>query len=104
STTTKKTEMKEKKKKGSWEARSSQTIDKVLSKELSIRQAAVHCYIPKSTVQNKIKALNRREEVKMKRKFGRFTWTFLAEYERVLVYHGTHLSNRCMPLTRKVTI
>lgn len=94
--------MEEKKKKGSWEPQSLQTaIDKVMSKELSIRQAAMRYNIPKSTIYDKIKALNRGEEVTMKPKLGRFTNTFSAEYEQVLVDHIKDLSNRCMPLMKK---
>ncbi|XP_060801897.1 uncharacterized protein LOC132902098 [Amyelois transitella] len=43
--------MEEKKKKGSWDPQSLQTaIDKVMSKELSVRQAAMRYNIPKSTI------------------------------------------------------
>ncbi|XP_026728373.1 uncharacterized protein LOC113494293 [Trichoplusia ni] len=94
--------MEEKKKKGSWESQSLQTaIDKVLSKKLSVRQAAMQYNIPKSTIHDKIKAINRGEEVTMKPKLGRFTSTFSAEYEQVLVDHIKDLSNRCMPLMKK---
>ncbi|KAF9411499.1 hypothetical protein HW555_009740 [Spodoptera exigua] len=94
--------MEEKKKNGSWEPQSLQTaIDKVMSKELSVRQAAMRYNIPKSTIHDKIKALNRGEEVTMKPKLGRFTNTFSAEYEQVLVDHIKDLSNRCMPLMKK---
>ncbi|XP_037293571.1 uncharacterized protein LOC119189035 [Manduca sexta] len=37
----------------------------------------------------------------MKPKLGRFTNTFSAEYEQVLVDHIKDLSNRCMPLMKK---
>ncbi|CAG9562814.1 unnamed protein product [Danaus chrysippus] len=94
--------MEEKKKKGSWEPQSLRTaIDKVMSKELSVRQAAMQYNIPKSTIHDKIKALNRGEEVTMKPKLGKFTSTFSAEYEQVLVDHIKDLSNRCMPLMKK---
>ncbi|XP_038221604.1 uncharacterized protein LOC119839407 [Zerene cesonia] len=93
--------MEEKKKKGSWEPANLQTaIDKVISKELSIRQAALRYNVPKSTIHDKIKALNRGEEVTMIPKLGNFTKTFSAEYEQVLVDHVKDLSNRCMPLTK----
>ncbi|CAK1588229.1 unnamed protein product [Parnassius mnemosyne] len=72
-----------------------------MSKELSVRQAAMQYNIPKSTIHDKIKALNRGEEVTMKLKLGRFTSTFSAEYEQVLVDHIKDLSNKCMPLMKK---
>ena len=56
--------------------------------------------IPKITIHDKIKALNR-GEVTMQPKLGRFTNTFSAEYEQVLVDHIKDLSNRCMPLMKK---
>lgn len=93
--------MEEKKKKGSWEPQSLQTaIDKVMSKKLSVRQAAMQYNIPKSTIHDRIKALNRGEEVSMKPKLGRFTSAFSAEYELVLKDHIKDLSNRCMPFMK----
>lgn len=94
--------MENKKKKGSWEPQSLQTaIDKVLSQEMSVRQAAMVYQVPKSTLQDKLKALKRGDEVSMKPKLGRFTNTFSEQYEQVLVEHVKDLSNRCMPLMKK---
>ena len=71
-----------------------------ITKNWLLRQAAMRYNIPKSTVHDKIKALNRGEEVLMKPKLGRFTSTFSAEYKQVLVDHVKDLSNRRMPLMK----
>lgn len=57
--------------------------------------------IPKSTLHDKIAALNRGEEIRLKPKLGRFTKTFSPEYEQVLVDHVKNLSNRCLPLMKE---
>lgn len=94
--------MEEKKKKGKWDQTSLQTaIDKVLSKELSLRDASSRYNIAKSTLHDKTSALNRGEEVTLQPKVGRFTNTFSPEYEQVLVDHVKDLSNRCLPLMKK---
>nr|CAD7261647.1 unnamed protein product [Timema shepardi] len=58
-----KTEMEEKKKKGKWDQTSLQTtITKILTKELTLREASSRYNIPKSTLHDKTSALNRGEE------------------------------------------
>lgn len=70
--------MEEKKKKGNWDQKSLQkAIDKVLSKEMSLREASLRYDVPKSTLHDKTSLLNRGQEVTlMKPKIGRFTSTF----------------------------
>ncbi|CAG4946049.1 unnamed protein product [Colias eurytheme] len=66
--------MEKKKRKRSWKNLRT-AMDKVLSKELSIRQAAMRYNIPKSTLHDKItrkKALNEGEAIKMEPKLVRF--------------------------------
>lgn len=94
--------MEEKNKKGRWDQKKLQTaIDKILSKELSLRVASSRYSIPKSTLHDKISSIKRGEEVTLIPKLGRFTNTFSPEYEQVLVNHVKDLSNRCLPLMRK---
>jgi hypothetical protein len=94
--------MAERKKKGQWVQQSLQTaIDKVLTKEMSLREASSRYNIPKSTLHRKTSSLNRGREVSLQPKMGRFTNTFSPEYEQVLVEHVKDLANRCMPLMKK---
>ncbi|KOB76398.1 hypothetical protein OBRU01_03861 [Operophtera brumata] len=98
----KRMEMEEKKKKGNWDEKSLQiAMDKVLSKEMSLREASLRYDIPKSTLYDKTSLLNRGQEVSLKPKIGRFTHTFSPEYEETLVEHVKDLSNRCLPLMKK---
>ncbi|XP_066600972.1 uncharacterized protein [Prorops nasuta] len=76
-------------------------IDKVLSRELSLRKSSIIYNIPKSTLHDYIKTLKRGEEIKLLVKRGRFEPTFNEKFEQALVEHVVDMSNRCMPLTRK---
>lgn len=89
-------------KKAKWEPKNLQiAVDKIMSKELSLRTASAQYNIPKSTLHDKISALNRGEEVSLKPKLGRFSITFTPEYEEVLVKHVKDLSYGCEPLMKK---
>lgn len=68
---------------------------------MSMREASSRCNIPKSTLHDKISALNRGEQVTLQPKMGTFTDTFSLEYEQVLLDHVKDLSNRCLPPMEK---
>lgn len=90
------------KNKGNWDQKKLQTaLDKVLSNELSLREASMRYNIPKSTLHDKTLAIKRGTEISLQPKLGRFTNTFSSEYEQVLVDHVKDLSNRCLPLMKK---
>ncbi|XP_036146776.1 uncharacterized protein LOC118646934 [Monomorium pharaonis] len=92
----------ENKKKGSWDKDNLKTaLDKVLSKKMGLREAALKYSIPKSTLHDKITCLKSGEEIALQPKLGRFTKTFLPEYEEQLLNHVKDLSNRCLPLMKK---
>ncbi|GBP19771.1 Pogo transposable element with KRAB domain [Eumeta japonica] len=92
----------EKKKKRSWDQKNLQkAMDKVLSKEMSLREASLRYDIPRSTLHDKTSLLNLGKEVSLTPKIGRFTKTFSPEYEETLVEHVKNLSNRCLPLMKK---
>ncbi|KAL3280910.1 hypothetical protein HHI36_004137 [Cryptolaemus montrouzieri] len=94
--------MEKMKKKGKWNQCNLQTaIDKILPKEMSLREASLRYDIPKSTLHDETSSLNRGQEVSLQPKFGRFTNTFTPEYEQLLVEHVKGLSNRCLPLTKQ---
>ncbi|KAL3268751.1 hypothetical protein HHI36_007853 [Cryptolaemus montrouzieri] len=91
--------MEKTKKKGKWDQSNLQTaIDKILSKEISLREASLRYNIPKSTLHDKTSSLYRGQEVSLQPKLGRFINTFTPEYEQLLVDHVKDLSNRCLPL------
>ncbi|GBP80965.1 hypothetical protein EVAR_54128_1 [Eumeta japonica] len=92
----------EKKKKRSWDQKNLQiAMDKVLCKEMSLREPSLRYDIPRSTLHDKTSLLNLGKEVSLTPKIGRFTKTFSPEYEETLVEHVTNLSNRCLPLMKK---
>ncbi|KAL3270183.1 hypothetical protein HHI36_009240 [Cryptolaemus montrouzieri] len=80
--------MEKTKRKGKWDQSNLQTaIDKILSKEMSLREASLRYKIPKSTIHDKTSSLNRGQKVVLQPKLGRFTNTFTPEYEQLLVEH-----------------
>lgn len=92
----------ERKKKGSWDEHSLKTaVDKILSNEISLRQASSKYGIPKSTLHDKVASLKSGKEIELQPKVGRFTKTFSSEYEEQLVNHVKDLANRCLPLMKK---
>lgn len=76
-------------------------IDKVMSKKNSVRKASEVYNIPKSTLFDYVKKLQRGREIALPLKKGRFNPTFTEEYEEALIAHVVDMSNRCMPLNRK---
>ncbi|KAL3279370.1 hypothetical protein HHI36_016880, partial [Cryptolaemus montrouzieri] len=62
-------EIEKTKKKGKWDQSNLQTaIDKMLSKEMSLRDASLCYNIPKSTLHDKTSSLNRGQEVSLQPK------------------------------------
>jgi len=90
------------KKKGSWNKDALKTaLDKIMSKEISLREASTKYGIPKSTLHDKVAYLKIGKEIVLKPKLGKFTKTFSSEYEEQLVNHVKDLANRCLPLMKK---
>lgn len=90
------------KKKLSWSVeRIIAATNKVLAKEMTIREAAIAYGIPKSTLHDKTTSIKSGKETLLEPKLGRFASTFPDAYEEELVAHITDLANRCMPLSRK---
>lgn len=89
------------KRKRKWNQQSIQTtVDKVLCKERSIREASSRFNIRKSTLHDKILALSRGKKT-LQPKMGRFTKKISPVYEQVLLDNVKYLYNRCLPVTKK---
>lgn len=69
-------------------------------KKSSVRNAAERYGVPRSTVQDRIKALNSGREAAFRPKLGRCEHTFSEEYSDQLHKHVKDLDNSLMPLTR----
>lgn len=90
------------KKKLSWSVeRMTAALNKVLSNEMSIREAAVAFDVPKSTLHDKAVSIKSGKETLLEPKLGRFASTFPHEFEEKLLAHVSDLSRRCFPLNRK---
>ena len=68
---------------------------------MTIREAARHYNVPKSTLQRKTSKINNGVEVTMRAELGRFKPTFESKYEDELVRHIKDMDMRLMPFTRK---
>lgn len=76
-------------------------INKVLSNQMGVREAALKYGIPKSTLHDRTQRLKAGEDVVLEHVPGGFKRTFSEENEEEIARHITDLSNRCMPLTKK---
>ena len=68
--------------------------------KLTVRLAAERYDVPRSTLQDRVKALKSGQEVVFKPKLGRFHSTFNEHFSLQLYNHVRDLDNRLMPLTR----
>lgn len=92
----------ERAKKGRWNPENLKVaIEKVISKKMSLREAASRYSIPTTTLYDKLKLIKEEKEVELKPILGRITKTFSPEYENILETHIKDLADRCMPLTKK---
>lgn len=88
-------EDKAKKKKGTWDPDNMHTAVKmVLSKQMSSRQASDKYEVPRTTLDDRIRAIKNKKEVSIKPVMGRFHKTFSPEHEQVLAEHVKDLANR----------
>lgn len=86
---------------GKWnEISMKEAVTVVMEKKLTIRLAAEKYDVPRSTLQDRVKALKNGQEVIFKPKLGRFESTFNENFSLQLYNHVKDLDNRLMPLTR----
>ena len=78
-----------------------QAIQSVIENKYSLRKAAERYEVPKSTLHDRIKALNSGQEINLVPKLGRFENTFSEDYLEELYNHVKDLDNRLMPLTKQ---
>ena len=87
--------------KGKWgEEQMKMAVDNVLSGKLSIREAAGHFSVPKSTLADRVKDLKGGKSVTMTATMGRFKKTLSDDIEIELVNHLKDLDNRLLPVTK----
>lgn len=77
-----------------------QAILRVQEKRLSVIEAANIYYVPRSTFQDRNKALSANQNVKLKTKLRRFDHTFSEQYSELVYNHTKDLDNCLMPLIR----
>ena len=75
-------------------------IQDVLDREMSERVAPKRYEVPRTSLQDRVKAVKQGQKVILKPILGRFQQTFTPEYERQLCQHAIDHDNRLMPLTR----
>ena len=75
-------------------------IQDVLDCEISERAAAKRYEVPRTSLQDHVKAVKQGQKVILKPILGGFQQTFTPEYERQLCQHVIDLDNRLLPLTR----
>lgn len=78
-------------------------IEKVVIREMTVREASERFSVPKSTLGDRVKALQLGKEVKIKPSLGNstsFPKTFTAEQEEMLYNHVKALDSQLMPLSR----
>ena len=86
---------------GEWsEENMKRAIQDVLDREMSERAAAKRYEVPRTSLQDRVKAVKQGQMVILKPILGRFQQTFTPEYERQLWQHVIDLDNRLVPLTR----
>ena len=86
---------------GEWsEENTKRAIQDVLDSKMSETVAAERYEVPRTSLQDRVKAVKQGQQIILKPIQGRFQQTFTPEYERQLCRHVTELDNRLMPLTR----
>ena len=75
-------------------------IQDVLDREMSETATAKRYEVPRTLLQDRVKAVKKGQKVILKPLLGRFQRTFTPEYERQLCQHVIDLDNRLIPLTR----
>ncbi|XP_071635524.1 uncharacterized protein [Temnothorax longispinosus] len=86
---------------GDWsEENMKRAIQEVLERKSSQRVAADRYHVPRTSLQDRVKAIKQGHQINLKPKLGRFQQTFTPEFARQLCEHVIDLDNRLMPLTR----
>jgi transposase-like protein len=86
---------------GEWsEENMKRAIQDVLDRKMSERAAAERYEVPRTSLQDHVKAVTQGQQIILKPILGRFQQTFTPECERRLCQHVIELDNRLMPLTR----
>ena len=75
-------------------------IQDVLDREMSERAAAKRYEVPRTSLQDRVKAVKQGQKLILKPILGPFQQTFTPEYDRNLCQHVIDHDNRLMPLTR----
>lgn len=90
------------KQKGKWDETSmKKAVDHVLSGKYSIREAAFHFSVPKSSLGDRVTTLRKGNAVKMTPTLGRFENTFNVDLENELVGHLKDLNNLFYQSTKR---
>lgn len=88
-------------KKGKWDQQKMKmAVDSVLAGKCSVREAAGHFSVPRSTLGDRICALKKGGSIEMEASMGRFKLTFSDELENELVNYLKHLDNCFLPLNK----
>jgi len=66
---------------------------------MSEKAAAERYEVPRTSLQDRVKAVKQGQQIIFKKILGHFQQTFTPEYERQLCRHVIDLDNRLMPLT-----
>ena len=77
-------------------------IQDVLDRKMFERAAAERHEVPRTSLQDRAKAVKQCQQIILKQILCRFQQTFTPEYERQLCQHVIDLDNRLIPLTRSV--
>jgi hypothetical protein len=72
----------------------------VLDRKMSETAAAKRYEVPRTSLQDRVKAVKQGQQIILKPILGHFQQTFTPEYERELYQHVIDLDNHLMPLTR----
>jgi len=76
------------------------TNQDVLDRKMSEKAAAERYEFPRTSLQDRVKAVKEGQQIILKPILGRFQQTFTPEYEMQLCQHVIDLDNGPMPLTR----
>lgn len=88
--------------KGKWSENSmKEAVKRVLNQEMSLRNAAFHFSVPKSTLGDRIQQLRTGKEIILTAQMGRFTATFSKDLELQIVSYLRDLDSTMLPMNRK---
>lgn len=86
---------------GTWNADlMRKAVDKILTKKLPVRTVAKMYGIPRSSLHSKLQSIRQKKETLFSPILGRFTQTFDATTEEILLTYVKEMSNKCLPLDK----